>query len=1061
VGGGGGKAGFSASTSPLMAVDHVVSALIGGRNGAAGVAGAVTVDSVGDIRLTGDGGAAVFTQSVNGGGGSVDLFLDFGDPASTKPSAAARGRPAAAAAAAPTAATGEDGGSARVELGLGGADLDGVAGAAVTQSHRGSFAAAGERTVGLLVQSVGGGGGTAAATLRARAGAQREVTATLGGRNVTASSGGAVTAARRGGVTTGGDFALGGLAQSIGGGGGRLAVAGAGDVALSLGAGGASRRNDGGAVRLSLTGDVLTGGAGASGQIVQSIGAGGGEAALDDVDAARVTLGGTGGATGDGGALEVTNRGDAETFGAGAHGFVLQSIGGGGGLVASELGAAGPTVATSAANRGDGGSIAFATEGYVVARGDDAVGVLAQSLGGGGGAVDGRYRGAVGGAGRGGAVALDLTGDVMALGARGVAVMAQSDGADGGGDVAVALDGVIVGGSGGAFGARTRPGAAGLTSGTAAVVIDGGRDNALTLSKDTFLMSLNDRIVSGGRGSERVLLKGRAVGNVDLGGGVNRLTVARGAQFYARERVDLGAAGLMRVDGALHLGGDPYLVRGALGGGTRAEDLLVTFGVSQVTDVTGSLVFGESATYNPDVFFREPGAPGERGDLINVTGDVTMAGTIRPIVERLDRVGPLVLINAGGTVRNAGVRILGTTVLSYTLAAIDTSTGGEIELVADADFVMPAMNRNERETARYIDRVLAGSGSGDMGPMFALIANMETAGEVTDAVRRLGPEDYAATQVDALYSGLRFSDTLLNCGYQYGAERPDDSRRCAWLTGLATSLDRDATDQYRHLSSGASDLVGGARAAVAEDVYLGIGVGLESVSLTNGPRFAADGDRAQFGVALTRYRGPWEMYGLIGASTVRYDATRRIGISGRLPDGSVVSATTARAKQRVSQANLRLGLGYRRQAAGSAFYVRPGLDLDASYVHAEGATETGTRYALDLQDGGQWVLWGTPSVEVGTDFAARAGGRGRAFLRGEASFASVDSLYVDATFPGASASDGEFRNQSGIGAQTGAVVAGVTFHDRAGLGYVSLGYRGAIGDGLTEQTATLGVGLRF
>src|SRR5690606_36828697 len=180
-----------------------------------------------------------------------------------------------------------------------------------------------------------------------------------------------------------GAFSSGGVAQSIGGGGGRLIIVGGGDgaggagqqtAAVTLGAD-PSHFNAGGTIQLDLAGSVQTSGDNASGQIVQSIGAGGGEVYLTDQDEVTVTLGASDGSTGDGGLITFVNDGDVTTSGARSHGFVLQSIGGGGGLVGTDLAPSAIELVLSDDNGGDGGEISFTNEGSIITLGESAVGV--------------------------------------------------------------------------------------------------------------------------------------------------------------------------------------------------------------------------------------------------------------------------------------------------------------------------------------------------------------------------------------------------------------------------------------------------------------------------------------------------------------------------------------------------------------------------------------------------------------------------------------------------------------------------------------------------------------
>ena len=65
--------------------------------------------------------------------------------------------------------------------------------------------------------------------------------------------------------------------------------------------------------------------------MLQSIGGGGGAVMLWGDPHPQITLGGSAGAEGSGGAVTLTNNGTIGTLGKGSYAVVLQSIGGGGG----------------------------------------------------------------------------------------------------------------------------------------------------------------------------------------------------------------------------------------------------------------------------------------------------------------------------------------------------------------------------------------------------------------------------------------------------------------------------------------------------------------------------------------------------------------------------------------------------------------------------------------------------------------------------------------------------------------------------------------------------------
>lgn len=108
------------------------------------------------------------------------------------------------------------------------------------------------------------------------------------------------------------------------------------------------------------------------------------------------------------------------------------------------------------------------------------------------------------------------------------------------------------------------------------------------------------------------------------------------------------------------------------------------------------------------------------------------------------------------------------------------------------------------------------------------------------------------------------------------------------------------------------------------------------------------------------------------------------------------------------------------------------------------------------------MLSATPSVEIGTDIGTDDRTRMRAYLRGEMTFANTDEVFVNATFNGASAADGTFRNYSEISDRTRRLLAGMTFYDEDGSSYMSVGYQGEWGrKGTVGHTAGLSFGMRF
>jgi len=178
---------------------------------------------------------------------------------------------------------------------------------------------------------------------------------------------------------------------------------------------------------------------------VQSIGAGGGLMGVVGASSVEVTMGGVGGAQGDGGQI-VASNGDVTTKGFRAHGFVAQSIGGGGGLVITDENSQ-VTVFTDGERQGNGGEVSVDL-GSVSIEGEEAIGVLAQSIGGGGGAVNSEFLGSAYGTGTASDVSVSIDRNVSLSGADSTGIYAQSQAKGNVGDIDISIGGDLwVGGS--------------------------------------------------------------------------------------------------------------------------------------------------------------------------------------------------------------------------------------------------------------------------------------------------------------------------------------------------------------------------------------------------------------------------------------------------------------------------------------------------------------------------------------------------------------------------------------------------------------------------------------
>ena len=243
---------------------------------------------------------------------------------------------------------------AGVAVAVGGSGAEGGNGdkVDVVSSHGSQISTHGNTSHGVFAQSVGGGGGGAGYAVSVSASAYPSAAVSVGGTggkggngdtvNVTMldlSSGGGHNA-----VTTHGDESRGIVAQSVGGGGGdggfSVAVTGGGSIAsmaFSLGGSGGAA-GDGAAANVTSDANITTSGAKSQGILAQSIGGGGGNGGMSIAGAVNlegagiaISLGGSGGSGGSSADVTVDNSGTINTAGDEAHGIFGQSTAGGGG----------------------------------------------------------------------------------------------------------------------------------------------------------------------------------------------------------------------------------------------------------------------------------------------------------------------------------------------------------------------------------------------------------------------------------------------------------------------------------------------------------------------------------------------------------------------------------------------------------------------------------------------------------------------------------------------------------------------------------------------------------
>jgi uncharacterized protein YhjY with autotransporter beta-barrel domain len=549
IGGGGGSGGFSVG-SGIGSVGSI-SLSFGSSDGSSGDGGSVSVTTGSAISTSGNDSAGILAQSIGGGGGVGGVNV-----------------------------SGDLSGASLIDVSLGASGTGSGNGADVSVISTGSsITTYGDRSHGILAQSIGGGGGVAWIDISGSVEAG-SATVTLGGQSGGSGDGGAVSIRNSSGIRVAGQESYGILAQSIGGGGGNGGATSLSAVSVG-GSGGSGGTGDVVTVTNTSSGDITTTEYGSTAIFAQSIGGGGGNGSSSG---GLISVGGFGGASGAGGAVTVGNDAILQTGGDRAAGIFAQSIGGGGGNGGSPA-TSGVSVGGYGGASGDGGEVKVTNSetAGIVTLGSGSYGVFAQSVGGGGGNGGGTGTGiitvgGIGSGGTGGLVTISNAGTVVTSGDNAYGLLGQSIGGGGGNGGATSPSAVAVGGSGGRGG---DDGGQVVISNTGAIMTSGNGSDAIRAQS-----------VGGGGGDG-----GRAIGAIAVGG-----TGGAGGNGGA---VTVTNNGTIQVNGDNSLGIMAQSVGG--GGGTAGSAL----GAAEVPVSIGG----------------QNGVVGTGGDVRVVnTGSITIAG---------------------------------------------------------------------------------------------------------------------------------------------------------------------------------------------------------------------------------------------------------------------------------------------------------------------------------------------------------------------------------------------------------------------------------------------------
>lgn len=994
IGGGGGQGGVAYASGTNRTN---LSATLGGNGGQGNSGGEAWVENFGTITTAGDGSYGLLAQSIGGGGGIGVGALSSGN--------------------------------AQIVLNftLGGTGGQGASGGLVNVKNTNTISTQGAEAHALVAQSIGGGGGafmmapserdatdapsdpeavkesTIMALLKA-AGIEKVPAAappsdektswksgsfTLGGAGGASGAGGEVKLIHSGTITTSGRSAYGILAQSIGGGGGLSNAAGSpGGVkfAVSLGGKGGAAGNGGNVhVQFEDKASIKTTGSHATAVLAQSIGGGGGHGGASVLEGWTVpVLGGAGGSSGNGGAIDVVTANGSTaitTSGEKAHGVWAQSLGGGGGVLSASLKtdthvrAALETTAAFLNNliakAGASGTILdhldqidpdYHSIVKLFGNDKDTVQSALDKLKA---TIDKRNESI----GTGGDIRIRFNGNIDTQGAGAYGIFAQSgfqnvdgvlDASRAGGNIVVDYTGELKGGS----------------QDGAAIVVDGGRSNTILINAGSKVSARSGTAVISTFGNDSLHNAGTLIGDIDLASGntnewndfdngVNG-TYITGAT--GKVRVGNGR-GRFNNEGILDIGGVGTIANAEV----ESED--VVLGGKLRVDVNSVAAAG---TLNSDHL---------QGPKIIVNGV-----EIRPhAVEGLLRESDFTVVSADTLETKQAA-----TAWAHSLSPVTWSLNqrsDSISVSPHADFIGRApgtLTATEQSLLESL-QVAWDTGNTSMAGLFANMANIDSAQKYDMTINSLTPtDDLGQAATGQTLAGRQSLNAALSCPVFDGGGVTLRETQCVWgrVSG-SRAKHSSGVDSDGYSRNGTSYRVG-AQWQIRPDWFVGATAAYSTDTLNTSDHLTSiRGDSGDVSVSLKHQRGPWLFAGALHAGYGRYDSSSLFVVGN--------DTWSAENSNDVWTAGARLRAAYELEP-GNNWYVRPYVDLDVMHTYMPSYTLRGDGATLSASATKEWTVALSPNIEAGTRIDMGQHGWLRPYVSVGATFLNNKGLESEVTF---------------------------------------------------------------
>ncbi|HWE44781.1 MAG TPA: autotransporter domain-containing protein, partial [Caulobacteraceae bacterium] len=480
-----------------------------------------------------------------------------------------------------------------------------------------------------------------------------------------------------------------------------------------------------------------------------------------------------------------------------------------------------------------------------------------------------------------------------------------------------------------------------------------------------------------------------------------------------------------------------------VGGGTVTN--AGTFEVGGANAIGMTVLNGNYVQTSTGVLRLDLDPVGHRADLLDVTGTVSLAGSVMVAPMSLLKGSSTVLTAAGGI--QPGSSLTGNSTLIYAFTPLIQANS--VAIATDANFVGPSDGSAAHQSAAAYLQRLWDSGNPAFASIFEGFLDVGNATNYAQTLTAVSGGELLGVAAARYQASQIFARSAFSCPVFVDDTTFRQQDSCVWARTTYMGDNRSAESDFPGFAWQGTTVKFGGQAEVQPGLFLGGAVGYEIDHFTTDNGLASGNGSAVLAVgAVKRELGPWTLTGAVDAGIGWVDSARKIPITGAVANASSDSF------------NVGLHARAAYQIPFAHFYLEPALDGDLNDINLPSYTESGAgAFDLRVKAANDVIATGTPNLRVGTRLQLGSTAVD-AYVGAGVSFISGNTYTTNAQFADVPAAFGGFTNTLTNASVAGKLIAGLELFTTSHLD-LRLEYDGLFARHQTENGGQVRLSYRF